>query len=83
MEKFIGFSIGKLQFMDSLQHLSTSLDKLVKNLVDKSKITGCKYCPKRGPEKLISKHEKIAHKKDFNTEYIHKANNSTLADQEQ
>ena len=80
MEKFIGFSIGKLQFMDSLQHLSTSLDKLVKNLVDKSKITGCKYCPRRGPEKLISKHQKIAHKKDFNTEYIHKANNSTLAD---
>ena len=80
MEKFIGFSIGKLQFMDSLQHLSTSLDKLVKNLADKSKIKGCKYCPRRGPEKIISNHEKRAHKNEFNKEYIHKVENSKLVD---
>ena len=80
MEKFIGFSIGKLQFMDTLQHLSTSLDKLVKNLAGKSKIVGCKYCPRRGPEKLISKHEKIVHKKEFNTEHIHTVKNSKLVD---
>jgi hypothetical protein len=35
MEKYIGFEIGKLQFMDSMQHMSTSLDKLVSNLADK------------------------------------------------
>ena len=80
MEKFIGFTIGKLRFMDSLQHLSTSLDKLVKNLVDKSKITGCKYCSRRGPEKLILRHENIAHKKEIKTEYIHTVRNSTLAE---
>ena len=42
MEKFIGFTIGRLQFMDSLQHLSSSLDKLVDNLADKAKIIGKK-----------------------------------------
>ena len=45
MEKFVGFSIGTLQFTDSLQHLSSSLDKLVNNLAEKTKIKGCKYCP--------------------------------------
>ena len=78
MEKFIGFSIGSLQFMDSLQHLSSSLDKLVNNLGDKSKIIGCKYCPRRGAPKSIAKHEKIVHKKEFKTEYIHTEKNSTL-----
>ena len=80
MEKFIGFSIGNLQFMDSLQHLSSSLDKLVTNLADKSKITGCKFCPRRGAPKSITRHEKIVHKKEFETEYIHTVKNSTLAE---
>ena len=80
MEKFIGFTIGKLQFMDSLQHLSTSLDKLVKNLVDKSKIKGCKYCAKRGPAKVIAKHEAIAHKKENETVYQHTVTNPELKD---
>ena len=61
MEKFIGFTIGRLQFMDSLQHLSSSLDKLVSNLADKTKMIGCKYCPRRGPPKSITRHQNIAH----------------------
>ncbi|KFM83282.1 hypothetical protein X975_08032, partial [Stegodyphus mimosarum] len=32
MEKYISFSIGQLQFLDSLQFLPTSLQKLVENL---------------------------------------------------
>ena len=35
-EKFITFSTGSLQFIDSLQFLSASLDKLVHNLASKS-----------------------------------------------
>ena len=35
MEKYITFSIGKLNFNDSLQFLNTSLDKLVKNVMGK------------------------------------------------
>lgn len=31
-EKYISFSMGKLDFIDSCQFLSTSLEKLVKNL---------------------------------------------------
>ena len=80
MEKFIGFTIGKLQFMDSLQHLSTSLEKLVKNLVDKSKIKGCKHCPRRGPAKVIAKHEAIVHKKENETLYHHTVTNPELKD---
>ena len=80
MEKFIGFRIGKLQFMDSLQHLSTSLEKLVKNLVDKSKIKGCKHCPRRGSAKVIAKHEAIAHKKENETLYHHTVTNPELKD---
>jgi hypothetical protein len=78
MEKFIGFTIGRLQFMDSLQHLSSSLDRLVNNLADKAKMIGCKYCPRRGPAKSILRHQNIAHKKEFETEYIHSVRNSTL-----
>ena len=78
MEKFIGFTIGRLQFMDSLQHLSSSLDRLVSNLADKAKMIGCKYCPRRGPAKSILRHQTIAHKKEFETEYIHTVKNSTL-----
>ena len=78
MEKFVGFSIGTLQFTDSLQHLSSSLDKLVNNLVDKTKIKGCKYCPRRGPAKAIAKHETIAHKKEFETLYQHTVANPKL-----
>ena len=48
MEKFLGFTIGNLQFTDSLQHLSASLDKLVNNLAAKTEIVGCDYCPRRG-----------------------------------
>ena len=80
MEKYVGFSIGKLQFMDSLQHLSSSLDVLVSNLADKAKIIGCKYCARRGAPKSIARHEKISHKRDFNTEYNHKVKNSTLSE---
>merc|ERR1712055_190183 len=53
MEKFIGFTIGNLQFTDSLQHLSASLDKLVTNLAAKTEIVGCDYCPRRGSVKVI------------------------------
>ena len=80
MEKFIGFTIGRLCFMDSLQHLSASLDKLISNLSAKAEIKGCKHCPRRGPEKSITRHEKIAHKKEFNTEYIHAVKNSELTE---
>ena len=78
MEKFIGFTIGRLQFMDSLQHLSSSLDKLVDNLADKTKIIGCKYCPRRGPKGAILRHQNIAHKGDNLKEFNHSENNSTL-----
>ena len=80
MEKFVGFSIGTLQFTDSLQHLSSSLDKLVNNLVEKTKIQGCKYCPRRGPAKVIAKHETIAHKKEFETLYQHTVTKTELKD---
>ncbi len=56
MEKFIGFTIGRLQFMDSYQHLSIPLDKLVNNLADKTEIIGCKHCPRRGPKDDVSRH---------------------------
>ena len=78
MEKFIGFTIGRLKFMDSLQHLSSSLDKLVDNLADKTKIIGCKYCPRRGPKGAILRHQNIAHKGDNLKEFNHSENNSTL-----
>ena len=78
MEKFIGFTIGRLQFMDSLQHLSSSLDRLVSNLADKTRIRGCKYCPRRGPPNAILRHQNIAHKGDNLKEFNHTENNSTL-----
>ena len=78
MEKFIGFTIGRLQFTDSLQHLSSSLDRLVSNLADKAKIIGCEYCPRRGPPNAILRHQNIAHKGDNLTKFIHTENNSTL-----
>ena len=78
MEKFIGFTIGRLQFMDSLQHLSSSLDKLVDNLAAKTEIIGCKYCPRRGPKGAILRHQNIAHKGDNLKEFNHSKNNSTL-----
>ena len=37
MEKFTSFKIGALEFIDSLNFLNTSLDKLVKNLQIKAK----------------------------------------------
>ena len=78
MEKFIGFTIGRLQFMDSLQHLSSSLDKLVNNLADKTQIIGCKYCPRRGPPNTILRHQDIAHKGDNLKEFKHTVMNQTL-----
>lgn len=36
LEKFVCFKIGHLQFKDSLQFLSSGLDKLVKNLTEKA-----------------------------------------------
>ena len=80
MENFIGFTIGRLQFMDSLQHLSSSLDKLVNNLADKAKMIGCKYCPRRGPKKVIIRHEKISHTSDYQTEHTHTKKSSTLSE---
>ena len=80
MEKFIGFTIGKLCFMDSLQHLSTSLDKLTSNLAAKALIKGCRFCQRRGPKKSIERHERIAHKKEIKTEYKHKKKSLTLTD---
>ena len=78
MEKFIGFTIGRLQFTDSLQHLSSSLDRLVSNLADKAKIIGCEYCPRRGPPNAILRHQNIAHKGDNLIKFKHTENNSTL-----
>ena len=78
MEKFIGFTIGRLKFMDSLQHLTSSLDKLVNNLAAKAEIIGCKYCPQRGPPKAISRHEKTRHTSDYQSEYTHTDKSSTL-----
>ena len=78
MEKFIGFTIGKLQFTDSLQHLSISLDKLVNNLADKAEMIGCKYCPRRGLKKAVLRHQKCRHKSDYETEYTHTKKNLTL-----
>ena len=78
MEKFIGFTIGRLQFMDSLQHLSSSLDRLVSNLADKTRIRGCKYCPRRGPPNTILRHQNIAHKGDNLKEFHRTENKSTL-----
>ena len=79
MENYTAFSIGRLQFMDSLQHLSSSLANLVNNLADKTKIKGCKYCSKRGTEKYISRHEKIDHISD-QIEHPHTEKNQTLTE---
>ena len=79
MENYTAFSIGRLQFMDSLQHLSSSLANLVNNLADKTKIKGCKYCSKRGTEKYISRHEKIDHISD-QIEHSHTEKNQTLTE---
>lgn len=35
MKKYISFSLGKLEFIDTFQFLSTSLEKLVNNLAEK------------------------------------------------
>ena len=78
MEKFIGFTIGNLQFMDSLQHLSASLDKLVTNLAAKTKVVGCDYCPRRGSSKDIERHIKVSHKKEFKKPYNHTVEIPTL-----
>ena len=78
MEKFIGFTIGKLHFIDTLQHLSSSLDKLSSNLAAKTEIAGCKYCPRRGPPKAILRHQRIAHKGDYINEFHHTTKNETL-----
>merc|ERR1711947_10404 len=78
MEKFLGFTIGSLQFTDSLQHLSASLDKLVTNLAAKTEIEGCLHCPRRGSKKAIEKHKKIAHKKDVNPLHKHTEKTQTL-----
>ena len=78
MEKFIGFTMGNLRFIDTLQHLSSSLDKLSSNLAAKTEIAGCKYCPRRGPPKAILRHQSIAHKGDYNNEFHHTTKNETL-----
>ena len=78
MENYISFSIGRLQFMDSFNHLSSSLDNLVTNLADKTKIKGCKYFARRGPTKSIARHEKISHTSDYQTEHPHIEKNQTL-----
>ena len=78
MEKYIGFEIGNLQFKDSLQHLSASLDKLIRNLADKANIQGCLHCPYRGIKKDVEKHMKARHRKEFEPTYEHKIKNPTL-----
>ena len=78
MEKFVGFQIGKLNFMDSNQHLSSSLDGLVKNLAAKAKIIGCEFCPRRGPPKDVKRHQRIVHKKEFNKPFEHTIKSKTL-----
>ena len=78
MEKFLGFTIGNLQFTDSLQHLSASLDKLVNNLAAKTEIVGCDYCPRRGSVKVIDRHKKFAHKKEFNACVTHNEKTPSL-----
>ena len=78
MEKFIGFSIGKLDFKDSFQHLNASLDKLVSNLVDKTKIENCKHCPRRGTKKELEKHMKLRHRKEHEREHKHPPENKKL-----
>ena len=35
-EKFMTFSVGDIKFIDSFKFMATSLDKLVKNLYDKT-----------------------------------------------
>ena len=80
MENFIGFTIGRLQFIDSLQHLSSPLNKLVSNLADKAEMIGCKYCRRRGPKKAIARHEKIRHTSDYQTEHTHTKKSSTLSE---
>ena len=67
MEKFLGFTIGNLQFTDSLQHLSASLDKLVTNLAAKTEIVGCSHCPRRGSTKDIERHKKFAQKDEISS----------------
>ena len=78
MDKYIGFSIGKLEFKDSMQHLNSSLDKLVSNLADKTKIENCLYCRRRGNKEEIEKHMRHRHKKEHETLYIPTVKNSTL-----
>ena len=36
MKKFMSFGIGNLKFVDSLQFMASSLEKLVENLYDKT-----------------------------------------------
>ena len=78
MDKYIGFTIGKLEFKDSNQHLNSSLDKLVSNLADKTKIENCLYCPRRGIKEEVEKHMKIVHKKEHETLYTSTVKNPTL-----
>ena len=47
-------------------------------LADKAEMIGCKYCPRRGPKKVIIRHEKISHTSDYQTEYTHTKKSSTL-----
>ena len=78
MDKYIGFSLGKLEFKDSLQHLNSSLDKLVENLAEKTTIENCLYCPRRGSKEEVEKHMRHRHKKEHETLYIPTVKNSTL-----
>ena len=64
--------------MDSYQHLSNPLNKLVNNLAGKAEMIGCKHCPRRGPKKAMIRHAKISHKSDYQTEYTHTKKNSSL-----
>ena len=41
---------------------------------------GCKYCPRRGPKKVIIRHEKISHTSDYQTEHTHTKKSSTLSE---
>ena len=80
MDKYIGFTIGKLDFKDSFQHLNTSLDTLVSNLAEKTKIVGCLHCKKRGSKKDIDRHMKRCHTKDVEPIHEHEQKNLQLPD---
>ena len=56
MEKYIGFTFGNLRFIDSLQFMGTSLEKLVGNLAQEGKDKFhhmCRYIPDPNQQELL------------------------------